>query len=851
MTEFLKYSETLENDGYIGIPLDIRTYYIGTPTEKTPVLLYVVNTNTKRIGTDSDEEIISRLINEKGFTVVVLDYKNNEKAVCPGLDWSIQQIRCAIDKDGKYLNGAAYKKRYSYVLPAGYDITLDEYYWSFDKHGSDGSIDKIVEIWNNDFRGVKGERTVKYPDGTETKVKDIVASSIFDCVRDDGRQLDLDLRMDIFYPTNPEHKVPVMALYSSSEIRIDAWMIPARPHLTGFLFAGYAGVVFDYGYTPMARTDHYGYFDGNGAGCRGYITGDNYTYSLDVFSGIKSTTAAIRKLRWLADMENTKYKFDVDRFGVYGNSKGGLCTRLGIPDATNVQEQRWFPGHHGETRYENGDTETVEVVTEHGVKYTVHGGEPQPWLTYRNGKSIPSNVQFVYSNCGGGYEDIIEGHAPTYASGSMKDNSYRAFFTGVVNHCRIHDVPMLNFSLSELAHGLAYGNDKDYGVDSYQALFDMAHYYLNGEGAVCEYIAFSNERVPSFTFRFSGAISESEIKKATVTEKSSGKVLDGRWSSGCGKLLWVFEPCGLEAGKEYICRLPDSVICENGTKIKAEKLAEFKMADADERLVSASVNGSTASAVVDINAADGKKAILSFNVKNDASNRAEVYADGKKIDEIALVGKGRYEIDVTALAGTKTEFTIAPKFVSDTKSVLNIDFSEKIPDVLNISELASAEVTNELGEPALKINYFSEFEKFMPYHRYHYNYNQIGSFYIKPDAMTEADFGRRFKLEYKLYDTDTRTHRADVTPWSSENYDLLDWNAKMLTVKTQKDKWKPCSIDWKVDKKAYIEGDQRLVKLICETRTAEQKLPIYISNISVKEILTEVEFGNEFRIEYR
>lgn len=79
----------------------------------------------------------------------------------------------------------------------------------------------------------------------------------------------------------------------------------------------------------MARTDHYGYFDGDGSGSVGGITGDNYTYSVSVFNGIKSDTAAIRKIRWLSDYEGDKYKFDVDKIGVYGNSKGGLCTRLG------------------------------------------------------------------------------------------------------------------------------------------------------------------------------------------------------------------------------------------------------------------------------------------------------------------------------------------------------------------------------------------------------------------------------------------------------------------------------------------------------------------------------------------
>lgn len=81
-----------------------------------------------------------------------------------------------------------------------------------------------------------------------------------------------------------------------------------------------------------------------------------------------------------------------------------------------LAETRYFEGHHGETRYENGDTEDDGL----GI---IDGGEEQPWLTYSDGTPIPSNVQFVYANCGGGYDDITYGHAPTFASGSMMDGS--------------------------------------------------------------------------------------------------------------------------------------------------------------------------------------------------------------------------------------------------------------------------------------------------------------------------------------------------------------------------------------------------------------------------------------------
>lgn len=126
----LQYSVALTDDGYIGIPVDIYTYHNGNTTDQTPIILYVINTNTERIGTDSDFTIVNEMVNEKGYIVVVLDYKGAAAAVSPDLDWSIQGIRTKINSYGMYLGGAAYKEKAAYIVPSGYNITLDEYYWS-------------------------------------------------------------------------------------------------------------------------------------------------------------------------------------------------------------------------------------------------------------------------------------------------------------------------------------------------------------------------------------------------------------------------------------------------------------------------------------------------------------------------------------------------------------------------------------------------------------------------------------------------------------------------------------------------------------------------------------------------
>ncbi|MBP5428909.1 MAG: hypothetical protein J6Z04_06465 [Clostridia bacterium] len=48
-------------------------------------MIYVVNTNTERVGTESDTAIIRSLV-DRGYIVVVLDYGNDDRATPPALE---------------------------------------------------------------------------------------------------------------------------------------------------------------------------------------------------------------------------------------------------------------------------------------------------------------------------------------------------------------------------------------------------------------------------------------------------------------------------------------------------------------------------------------------------------------------------------------------------------------------------------------------------------------------------------------------------------------------------------------------------------------------------------------------
>ena len=499
----------LENDGYIGIPVELSTFYdsrkgpVNPAHGGTPIIVYVVNSQAERLGTVSDSKILSRML-RRGYVVIVADFKDNPKAVSPGLEYSVQLLRLNALK-GEYFQDKQIFPEGSYaesfVVPAGDDVSIGNVYWEIDKHGADGTLEKIVEIWNNDFRGNKGERVIKWvhsdgsrkavqtafdgseplwlnekgeadPKGDFIKIKYTRAEAVTDCVKPDGSPIDLNLYMDIIYPVKPRTKVPVMCLASSSESLSGSAKKEDRPQLNGFSFQGYAAIIYDFCYTPMARLDHYGYFDGNKV--KGHVTGDNNTYSLSFYNDVHVNCAAMRYIRTLAAKRGRRFAFDASKIGVFGNSKGGWMTYLGEEHPEIYGPRRMFPGHHGETRYENG---IVKTYVKDGAR--IDGGEEQPWLKAR-GKVLDCGAEFIFASCGGAYEYITPGHAPTYVTCNDGDPSYYGTSNQFANALRTSGVSRMVMAVHQ-EHTFGSVPDMRYGISAYDALFNFVNHFLKGE----------------------------------------------------------------------------------------------------------------------------------------------------------------------------------------------------------------------------------------------------------------------------------------------------------------------------------------------------------------------------------
>ena len=902
----------LDDDGYIGIPVDLSFYYDYAAHGKAQpvgwldpdgdaVVLYVVNTNIDRIGTKSDVEIISGLL-DRGYVVAVADYKNSNKTVTPDLDWSAQGLREKLYKgeffsdvtdkigNGKYVT--------NFILPAGYDVAPYQVFWEIDKHAADGSIEKIVENWNTDFRSSQNKDDLVYwcdengnrkatwnaPDGSQPqwlnasgqadsngkyiKVKYTKAESIGDCVNPDGSPIDLTLYAHVIYPTNPVEAVPVMNLascglyLSSAPTSEDEYC-----DFTGFLFNGYAGMIYDYLWYPMAR--QFGVYDGNSS--NGAVTGDHMNYALHLWNDKLVNTAAMRFIRHLAVDESEKYNLDTDHMGVIGLSKGSWFDFLGEAELRNytvtdpdnyTPEQlkelidrrvaaytpkRYLEGHHGETRYQAGNVVSYDDGPAH-----IDGGELQPWLLYETtGEEILAFTSYNYTACGTNLEDITEGHVPSFQSHAMNDSFGNAYSTvGPALKCM--DIPSLDF-VCDIYHAMAYGPDEHYGVDTYSAQFAFANYFLKNTPISVIYVDPIGNTTglkinEDIKVAFAGTASYENMLDVTLRD-SSGNIVSGEWTSERGGVVWTFSHEPLIGGETYTLTVPASFKGTNGKDMGEDYTVEFET-------VSETVSGVEAhSSYVNVTVpADIKSGVkLGFFVENDAYNTAEVYlvgeegnTSGELVGSVNVSGAGWYEMDVTEYAADRIGETItfyvkAKRASSDAHSYSGMDYSyggriTKESTTFDGESVVKLVVGNNGGYTVpgydTKVNvFYSNLTTVVT------NNKILGS-----SKITAADIGRKFTITVRVYDTVSRTIQLSLNNTNNKTEQIIDLNSQIYNFRTEANRWSEFSIDYVVYEPTYgdVAGSHVKTLTVSASPTGNTHKPIYFANTTVTEALTEL-----------
>ncbi len=914
--KYLAQSTVRADDKYVG-KVQYTVYYdtsrgqVKTGIEGTPIILYSINHPAiERIGTDSDVTIIQSML-DRGYVVMVLDYLNNPNADSTSTASSAQVFRQYLRSGvGNLLSNRTYfpsgTYQENYLAPAGCNVSLFNVFWEIDKHSAEGTLEKIVENWNSDFRATKGGKLLKWATGNTvdtrkavqndldgnaptwydangkedanglyTYVKYTKAEKITDCVDPDGSFLDMNLYIHIVYPTSPEKEVPVMALanstgYPTTTTGTDSAYL--RQHSNGFLYNGYANVVFDYLWQPMARSASWGYYDGSQGN-----TADHMNYGLMMYNDKLVNTAAMRYIRYTSLTGGDTYNFDLDKFGVYGNSKGGWFSFLGekilqteLADATKYTStaaleeaintvlsdfisDRYYNGHHGETRYQMNRT----TYTENGV--TINGGEKQPWLTY-NGKEILSGAQLTNACNGSQEEDITAGHSPIFISGNMTDdyNAAYSYSVNIYNMCRELNIPLLHFEVP-IGHTLTEGQDMNYNVDTYEAYFTYVNYYLQNAPISVSHVSPMNNAgnvsvTDKITLYFAGAVTETEIAKVTVT--SAGGTVNGVWESSFGGTTWTFTPEKLEGSTLYTVNVPADLKGDNGVAMGTDYTTSFltEMDTATATNMSGSYHSISIPAFT-----NGNSFVFRFFVANDAVNVAELYAvssvgetTGTYLGSVKVNGSGIYEIDVTdyaaANAGKDAVLYLKTAKAAGENNVFVKDGKEYDPfDTYtrsNTSQITANAGVSIDGETAFKVAITGPVNK----NNISYYYDNVTSVFTYSNIVgsnnVTSNEGKRFVISFDVYDTVSRKLQLKLNTMTNRTgYGTIDYDHIIFTVDTKANEWTHVEFTYDVYETKYgfaSDGKNQSLAFLLSP-DGDLKSPAYFNNLKSLEITTDLD----------
>ena len=910
--KYLAQATVRADDDYVG-NIQYTAYYdtskgkIVTGYEGTPVVIYTINhPEIERVGTDSDVDIIQSML-DRGYVVIVLDYLNSKKAISPYIDNSSQQFRINlrngnIIKTSDIFPSGSYHE--NFLAPSGCNVSLFNVFWEIDKHSAEGTLEKIVENWNSDFRATKGGKLLKWAtgdtvdtrkavqndldgnapvwynasgkadeNGLYTYVKFTKAETITDCVDPDGSFLDMNLYIHIVYPTNPEKEVPVMALANSSGYPTTSVTgADIRPHSNGFLYNGYANVVFDYLWQPMARNASWGYYDGSQGN-----TADHMNYGLMMYNDKLVNTAAMRYLRYISLAGGTEYNFDLDKFGVYGNSKGGWFSFLGeevlqseLVDAskystTEALEEainavisdfipdRYYNGHHGETRYQVG----AGAISKDG--FTLNAGEKQPWLTY-NGKEVLSGAQLTNACNGSQEEDITAGHSPIFISGNMTDtyNAAYSYSVNIYNMCRELNIPLLHFEVP-IGHTLTSGQDMNYNVDTYEAFFRYVNYYLKSTPISVSHVSPMNNAgnvsvTDKITVYFAGAVTETEIAKVTVT--SANGVVNGQWESSFGGTTWTFTPDALTGSTLYTVTVPATLKGDNGVEMGAAYTTSFSTELDNES--TATVNEEYSTVTVPA-FTTGNSFVYRFHVSNDAVNVAELYAvsakgetTGEYLGSVKVNGAGSYEIDITDFAAKNTGKTVV-LYLKAAKAAGNVNYYntngvEYDPfDTYSKSNTSQVTYTTGAtidGETAFKVAITGPVNS----NNISYYYSNVTSVFsqtyvVGKDSLL-ANEGKRFVISFDVYDTVSRRVQVKLNSMTNRvDYGTIDYNNILFTLETKANEWTHVEFTYNAYETMYgfVSNNKTQSLHISLSPDGDLASPAYFNNLKAVEITTALD----------
>lgn len=877
-SDILVNRKILKDDSYVDGDIHINTYVKETD-EDTAVIVYIMNHAMQRVGTESDVDIINSFLDENEI-VVTLDYLNNPNAVSPKIEHSVKAIMDDIWNNKSYVAGYKYKTGTIFSVPQGNRIKRDVKFFSLYENASVGTKEAIVASWNTDaFKNAHGKK-IPPCEGNNFEGGHFEATSIDQLVKQDGTPIDPDLKMDIVYPSNPKVKAPVFMHASSwqrrSECQINAYDI-------GLGLRGYATVIYDHEYFPMARDDHYGYYGGS--------------YGVAPTNGVKVQTAAARCVKYYAD----EFGYANDRIVAMGHSKASYTSYLGRSNPEAQSEMRIFDGYNN-----NGET---------------YG--PQPFLKDKNGNDLSGNVQLVYTSMGEGsnmFDKLLnETSVPhVIACGIFDEFNAWGYWEKEKAAYMAWDIPHLAIGMTDVGHKLPYDIDPDLKFDRFDAVLDFYDYYLKPINASNPKVVYTypvndeknyngkDEIIVKLTAPT--LLSEFEENVSIVNEDTK-KEVNGVWSKCAGDTEFHFVTDEFVNKNTYTINVSNEMVAKDGEKFESDVAHSFKVNSGDVLYSSkdayitknSNVNAGSENTVklsydkkygfieFDISSVTDVKTggVLEFYVENDASQKVEIYAlkdetewdetlinsqnapsvtsgfeiDSEKYEKVTTVSvtsSGLYTADVSSFIedydGKKVTFVLKNS-LNTNKETLNISFDnldsfrEKSPN--NTTSSVSDTYNYLRGGATLGVDLVSDKNHGLEsgksiYIRRNKAYNRVKFFNtFGKSELTEDDIGKIYNISFWVYPEDDATITSGIMssyyPSSDEGVNpYYDYDARFYgtvnNTKAKKNEWTKVNFKYEITK-GNVDGKIGMLTIATDDYAGN----MYIDDILVCECSTDVE----------
>lgn len=601
ITHTYPYEDGVNVTETFDMPFTISYYSNGNSTKNTPVIIYVIGTAMPRIGTESDISILNdyilgnttneEKIDDAGCVVAVIDFHNNPEAQGVKLSYETHAIVANMIRNGGFGITSVpsnYTKRH-YMLPAGYRVATDIEYYDLVEHGINGTDEFIAWVWNRYWAGKRvisngnkmsieayEEALAKNPSLADVSYYCQPVTSAKEIMQKDGvTPIDVKLRLDISYPSNPKEVVPVLMHATSSEWRIgsSAKSDFVMPH---FMYNGYAVVNYDHELVPMYRND-----------------GKHYSYSLETLNNFSlgyylsnhTTSAAVRRVRLLKE----KYGLS-DYMVTWGFSKSSPGPAW-MSNATRDLDEEYR-----DYAYNNGKNDGGGIPF---VYKNPDAPDPvQPWLTYEDGTEVSSNVTVTYSGSGPGVLDIQKVTLPNINEGDVAvplattvgvyDSTggfYKKYAGSAQKYLESKNFDSFSLPVDGIGHGYPRGYDETRDEDYWDMTFTYVDNHIRAayreEPPVVLWTTpkdkskFDSLSVP-VEVKFSRAMDVESVENGVkIIEESTGRNITGTWTTLHGDTRFQFATAGLKKGQRYRIEVTDICKAKDGVHLTEKMVKRF------------------------------------------------------------------------------------------------------------------------------------------------------------------------------------------------------------------------------------------------------------------------------------